>query len=62
MNDDRRHGQRAGIRWCITWLHKRADEMNDPKARDVLNSAAFNLSNAARGLQIVEAPSEEDRT
>jgi hypothetical protein len=32
-----------GIRFAITWLHKRANEMNDPKAKQVLDSAAFSL-------------------
>jgi hypothetical protein len=54
MNDDRRFGQRAGIRWAIAWLHKRADEMNDPHAKTILNTAAFNMSTDAKGLQIVE--------
>jgi len=30
-------------RRCVAWLHKRADEMNDLHARDILNSAAFSL-------------------
>jgi hypothetical protein len=54
MNDDRRFGQRAGIRWAIAWLHKRANEMNDPHARTILNTAAFNMSADAKGLRIVE--------
>lgn len=32
-----------GIRFAIAWLHERAREMNDPKAKQVLNSAAFSL-------------------
>jgi hypothetical protein len=36
-------GNRAAIKWAITWLHERANEMNDPHARLVLNSAAFNM-------------------
>lgn len=32
-----------GVRACIAWLHERAREMNDPHAKAVLNSAAFNL-------------------
>jgi NAD(P)H-dependent FMN reductase len=34
-------GYRAATKDAIDWLHRRAAEMNDPKARDVLNSAAF---------------------
>lgn len=33
----------AGVRRAITWLHQRAQEMNDPHATVVLNSAAFHL-------------------
>jgi len=36
-------GRRNGIKACIAWLHKRADEMNDPHARSILNTAARNL-------------------
>lgn len=36
-------GCRDGVRWAITWLHERASKMNDPHARAVLNSAAFNM-------------------
>ena len=32
-----------GIRLAVTWLHKRANEMNDPKAKQILDSAAFSL-------------------
>lgn len=31
------------IRACIAWLHAQAASMNDPKAKAVLNSAAFSL-------------------
>lgn len=37
----------AGYRWAskdaVTWLHDRADQMNDPMARAVLNAAADHL-------------------
>lgn len=36
-------GRRDGIRWAITWLHQRAIEMNDWRAKAVLNSAAFGM-------------------
>ena len=39
-------GYRAATKDAIQWLHDRAAEMNDPKARDVLHSAAFNLGQA----------------
>lgn len=36
-------GHRRASRGCVAWLYRRAAEMNDPKAKDVLNSAAFAL-------------------
>jgi hypothetical protein len=36
-------GYRAAIKDAVTWLHGRADKMNDPHAKQVLNSAAWNL-------------------
>lgn len=36
-------GWQDGLRWAVTWLHNRSDEMNDPHAKQVLNAAAFNL-------------------
>lgn len=44
-------GRRDGIRWAITLLHERAREMNDPHARGVLNTAAFNMSTEKEGFQ-----------
>lgn len=60
MNEDRRIGQRAGIRWAIAWLHKQANEMNDPKAKAILNTAAHGLGVDAKALQIVEYPDTAD--
>lgn len=40
---DRANGFRDGLRFATTWLHERAREMNDPWAKAVLNTAAFNL-------------------
>lgn len=45
---ERRQGKRDGLRWAISWLHRRADEMNDPHAKVILNCAAFNLGNEIR--------------
>lgn len=42
-SEDYTAGHRRAIRACVAWLHRRAEEMVDPKARDILNSAAFNL-------------------
>lgn len=41
--DDHANGFSAGVRSCIAWLSKRANGMNDPHAKAVLNSAAFSL-------------------
>jgi len=38
-----RDGQRNAIKWAITWLHRRAESMNDVKMVAILNSAAFEL-------------------
>lgn len=41
---DYERGYKDGLRFAITWLHRRAnEEMNDPVARALLNSAATNL-------------------
>ena len=32
-----------GVRAAITWLHEEAKKMNEPKARQILNDAAFHL-------------------
>jgi len=46
-------GHRRAGRACIAWLHRRAEQMDDPKAVEILNSAAFalgdDLSLAKRG-------------
>jgi len=36
-------GRRSGIEACITWLHHRAEAMNDSQAKATLHSAANNL-------------------
>lgn len=41
-------GHRDGIGWAITWLHKRAAEMNDPHAKAILNTAGFNMGVEAK--------------
>lgn len=40
---DRANGFHDGMRYAVTWLHQRANEMNDPWAKAMLNTAAFNL-------------------
>ena len=36
-------GFKDGLRWAITFIHNRALEMNDSRARTILNTAAFHL-------------------
>lgn len=38
-----RQGQRNAQTWVVEWLHRRAQSMNDPAARQLLNGAAFEL-------------------
>lgn len=40
---ERQIGYRLGVRASITWLHDYAKTMNDPKAKAILDSAAFAL-------------------
>lgn len=56
---DRRLGKRDGLRYAITWLHRRAGQMNDPHARAVLNSAAFDLGNEIREGHMPPIPNME---
>ena len=42
-------GYRCAMKRAVAWLHHRADEMNDPHAKAILDSAAFNLGVAAQG-------------
>jgi len=53
-------GRRNGIKWAITWLHERANEMGDPHAKIVLDAAAFNMGvEAKRGCPPL--PHNKDR-
>lgn len=45
-------GRREAIKWAITWLHKRSEEMNDPHAQATLNAAAFNMGADSRDGQL----------
>lgn len=54
MSADLIRAREKTIRDCITWLHVRAAEMNDPHAKGVLNSAAFDL-----GRDRLSAPVQE---
>lgn len=51
-------GKRAGLKWAITWLHQRALTMNDPHARGILNSAAFDLGIEIRTDNLRPIPEE----
>jgi len=53
---DYQRGRNDGIQFAISWLHARAQTMNDPKAKCVLNSAGFHLG---QNLHKVNAPKEE---
>lgn len=49
MRDQHWHdGHRNGVKWAIEWLHRRAKEMNDPHAKEILNTAAFNMGVEAK--------------
>lgn len=41
-------GYRDGLRAAVTWLAERANTMNDPQAKIVLDSAAFSLGVEAK--------------
>lgn len=41
-------GRRNGIKWAVEWLYKRAEKMNDPHARLVLNCTADLMGNDAK--------------
>lgn len=51
-----KRGRQDGVRWAITWLHQRALEMNDPNAKTVLNTAAFNMGVEANKPPVVAEP------
>lgn len=56
-------GNRAGVKWAISWLHERAIEMNDERARAFLNSAAFNMGvDAKRHPGPKEWPAARDQS
>lgn len=41
-------GRREALKWAITWLHARAETMNDPHARAILNVAATDMGHDTR--------------
>ena len=42
-----KRGFRAGTRASVERIHEQARQMNDPRARDILNTAAFHLGQEA---------------
>lgn len=50
-----------GYRWAIAWLHARALEMNDPHARTIINTAAFNMGVDGKELRPVAEARTEDK-
>lgn len=52
-------GYRAAWKDAIEWLRRRVDEMNDPHAKAVLNSAAFSLGAAKASHDKI--PNEEPK-
>lgn len=59
MMDDFARGMKEGIAWSVAWLHKRADWMNDPLAKAVLNGAAFSLGREKSQAQIAGHPAPD---
>ena len=51
--DEYGRGTRDGTRWAIAWLHKRAEQMNDPHAKAILNTAAFQMGVEAKTTAFV---------
>jgi hypothetical protein len=48
---------KAGARWAIAWLHKRALGMNDPHARVILNTAGYHMGIELSRSDVLPAPS-----
>jgi hypothetical protein len=64
MDRDERHmqGYRQAAKYAVEWLHRRANEMGDPHAKAILNTAAFNLGGdfARRGAPTIPEAPEPD--
>lgn len=52
---------KAGVRWAIDWLHRRALSMNDPHARAILNTAAYHMGNELSQSEIIPESNEVNR-
>jgi len=51
MNEDRRIGQRAGIRWAIAWLHRATERMNYDSDKGMVRALAKELALDAKRLR-----------
>ena len=56
----RKQGFNAGIKAAIAWLHERADDMNDPHAKGILNGAAYGLGIDKLSITDMLAPRGDD--
>jgi hypothetical protein len=45
-------GRREAIKWAVTWLHAKAERMNDTRAAEVLNVAATDIGAETRDGQL----------
>jgi hypothetical protein len=60
---ERKLGRADGIRWAITYVHQRAEEMNDLSARAALNVVANDMGGALKAAAddaALEALSRKD--
>jgi hypothetical protein len=48
-------GRRNGVKACVERLHALAAEMNDPKARAILNVAALDLGVTLKGPNVARS-------
>jgi hypothetical protein len=47
-NHQHMEGRREATKRIVTWLHERANAMNDPKAKAILDVAASDLGHATK--------------
>lgn len=53
MTNERKLGFRDGARWAAFWLHKHAGTMNDPHAKAILNTAAYQMGVESKDVRVV---------
>lgn len=56
-----KQGHRAGVKFAVDWLHRRVEEMNDPHAKQILNSAAWNLGNDGKAVVFGKPQGRDDQ-